>query len=445
MKHIKTVIQSIALTMLFLLCTLQGVQAEEFEINIPIDLTHKDGFAEIQNGTEFELDITNVEKPDGANAPVIESKKLIQGKDNSLMIKSSDFNTLGTYVYKLQLREYDDVRMYVDPVSYKLEVLVTNSPDGSKKDIAYALKKDDDQTKIDRMTFKNGYARAATLSVGVKKIIKGEPLHIDQDIFEFAMINDTNAPLPEFIDQYTRVIKDENANAFIIPIVGEGENSFNNIVFDKEGEYVYHIGEHDGGLPNYKYDKTTYTLTVKVEFNNDHTSLVANSTLVNDRTQEVVGNTCVFVNEYTKKHKPTPTPEVTPTPSPDVTPKPSPKPTPKPPVNPPVDPPVNPPVNPPVPPVEPPVNPPIYPPVNPPTHPLEPIDTPLIEKVPNPPSLMKLKDILSPLGIPHRAKMFEGLAKTGDEFHIAMWASVLVVSIVMMVVAYKATRGEIDD
>lgn len=50
-----------------------------------------------------------------------------------------------------------------------------------------------------------------------------------------------------------------------VSISGAGVANFKSLSFDKAGEYVYYITETLGNVANYTYDRTTTTLTVKVE------------------------------------------------------------------------------------------------------------------------------------------------------------------------------------
>lgn len=88
----------------------------------------------------------------------------------------------------------------------------------------------------------------------------------------------------------------------ICEITGEGsvggtaDTGFGQITdFPKEGTYLYKITETKGNIAGYTYDKSTYTLSVKVSYSTDTNEMTAVGTLKKDGADS---NAVVFTNEY---------------------------------------------------------------------------------------------------------------------------------------------------
>jgi pilin isopeptide linkage protein len=99
--------------------------------------------------------------------------------------------------------------------------------------------------------------------------------------FTFILEGESDAPLPA----------DTSA-----VIYGEGEADFDEIVYTTPGTYKYTIHQRDGGLDNYTYDETIYTITVKVRYSSGE--LLATYTAANSRDAGVKEPELLFINTY---------------------------------------------------------------------------------------------------------------------------------------------------
>ncbi|GAB2023155.1 hypothetical protein RyT2_22290 [Pseudolactococcus yaeyamensis] len=90
-----------------------------------------------------------------------------------------------------------------------------------------------------------------------------------------------------------------------VSISGAGVANFKALNFDKAGEYVYHIYEKTGSLTGYIYDRTTYTLTIKIEKEGQALKVVS---AVYSQPDGQVSEWAIFTNHYEEATPPSTSP-----------------------------------------------------------------------------------------------------------------------------------------
>ena len=119
----------------------------------------------------------------------------------------------------------------------------------------------------------------------VQKVVQGNPPTAATFTFQMKAVTE-GAPMP-----------DGSADGIMtVQITGTGSEEFGEMWFEEAGEWVYEITELNGGVENYTYDTSVYTLTVKVEEVPDGTQVKL------DKTETITGGngsgTPVFTNVY---------------------------------------------------------------------------------------------------------------------------------------------------
>ncbi len=146
-------------------------------------------------------------------------------------------------------------------------------------------------TAADGYTIKNHHKATpdpVTIDPTVQKIVKGNPATPETFTFQMKAITD-GAPMPEGSEGGVKTTQ----------ITGTGSDEFGVVTYTEAGEWVYEITEVDGGVKNYTYDTTVYTLTVSVEevADGSQAKLVKTETITG-------GDSITFTNVYEEQTTP---------------------------------------------------------------------------------------------------------------------------------------------
>ncbi|MBQ2781189.1 MAG: hypothetical protein IJF42_06495 [Clostridia bacterium] len=173
---------------------------------------------------------------DGSFAfPTIEFGDAHKGKTYQYKITESDANKIGGFTY--------DTTVYT--------VTVTVADNGDQTITATAVI-NNGNSNVDDMVFQNTYdATDATVTLEGTKLLTGKTMQDDEFTFELKAVT-AGAPMP---------------SAAAVKNTANGKFVFGTITYAKAGVYVYELSEQDGGIANYDYDKSVYTVTVTVTDN----------------------------------------------------------------------------------------------------------------------------------------------------------------------------------
>ena len=117
----------------------------------------------------------------------------------------------------------------------------------------------------------------------MQKVVQGSPSTPATFTFQMKAVTE-GAPMPEGSADGVKTVQ----------ITGSGSYEFGVMTYTEAGEWVYEISELNGGVENYTYDTTKYTLTVKVEEVKDGSQVK----LVKTETVTGGNGTIVFTNVY---------------------------------------------------------------------------------------------------------------------------------------------------
>ena len=155
------------------------------------------------------------------------------------------FEKVGTYEYTLVEVNDKQAGFSYDSAEHKVVIEVTD--DYEKAQLVAKITIDGEE--VGEVEFENDYkAEATSTKIDLEKILTG----IDQDLakeFEF-------------------ILSDKNGVIETLKIKGSGKAEFNEIKFEKVGNYTYTVKETKGSAKGYTYDESEYTVTVKVSDNN---------------------------------------------------------------------------------------------------------------------------------------------------------------------------------
>ena len=126
---------------------------------------------------------------------------------------------------------------------------------------------------------------AVMIDPPVKKVVDGDPKTDATFTFQMKALTE-GAPMPEGSENGIKTME----------ITGSGSKEFGETWFDEAGVWKYEITEIDGGVENYEYDDTVYTLTVTVTEEADGTQYK----LVKTETVDGGNGKIVFTNVYEK-------------------------------------------------------------------------------------------------------------------------------------------------
>ncbi len=200
----------------------------------------------VLNVNEFEFAITAVT----AGAPMPSVTTVKNDSNGSFVFEPIEFKDShkgNTYEYKITEVDTDKIGGFAyDGTVYK--VLVTVTDNGDQTITANAVISTAAGT-VENIVFKNTYdAKDAEVVLEGTKLLTGKALQNNEFDFELKAVT-VGAPMPS-----SSVAKND----------ANGRFAFEKITFSKSGTYVYELVEKDGGIANYDYDESVYTVTVTV-------------------------------------------------------------------------------------------------------------------------------------------------------------------------------------
>lgn len=216
--------------------------------------------------------------------------KTAQNDANGTINFELEYDQVGKHTYTMVEETGNKDTITYDETQYTFTVEVTDDGNGN----LIATARDLPET----VEFKNIYTPKPTEEVVLSgsKVLNGRTMQAGEFTFELCSTDGENVNVIDTADN--------DAN---------GTFTFASLKYDKAGTYTYLVREKDTGVARVTYDKTQYTVTVKVTDQNGQ--------LVAEVAQPENGLT--FTNTYT----PEPTPTPTPTQKPSTTPAPTQKPT----------------------------------------------------------------------------------------------------------------------
>lgn len=215
----------------------------------------------ILNLNEFEFVIEAV--TNGAPMPATTTVK--NGADGFFSFPAIEFGDShkgNTYVYRISEMENSNNKIggfQYDKTVYTVTVTVMDNGEN----IGATAVIHNGTANVENIVFTNIYdATDAEVTLTGTKLLEGKTLQADE--FEFVLEAITqDAPMPA-----NAVAKNDR----------EGHITFGKISFSKAGTYVYRIIEKNGGIANYDYDESVYTVTITVT-DNSQGLLFAKTTL----------------------------------------------------------------------------------------------------------------------------------------------------------------------
>lgn len=220
------------------------------------------------------------------------------------------FDAAGEYVYRVSEVRTDAKGYEYDTSVYTLTIAVAPNAAGTALECAPAIALDGAAAKA--LAFTNTYtpepaAKPASYDPPVRKVVNGSPG--DRASFTFALSAESNTAGLS-LDDMPMPAGSKNRRK-TVSITGAGTEEFGAMSYTAPGIYVYAITEVNGGLANYTYDTSRYTLTVKVTRSGDALRATASYAKGGAAAAEAV-----FTNTYTAR---TAAPGATPGPTPEPT------------------------------------------------------------------------------------------------------------------------------
>ncbi len=191
------------------------------------------------------------------------------------------FSEPGTYVYTISESDGGLPNWSYDSTVYTVTYVVTQ--ENGQLYVEQTIEQNG--SLAERVLFVNRYMQSAGVDFPIaEKIIIGEDA--PKTTFTFVMRGENGAPMPEGSEGGSKTVL----------LTGAGEIDFGSIYFTESGIYVYTISELNGGLNNWIYDETVYTVTLTVEeVEGQDGQFAAEYTI--ERNGEL-GDNIRFVNEY---------------------------------------------------------------------------------------------------------------------------------------------------
>ncbi len=233
----------------------------------------------VLNAGEFGFTIEAV--TEGAPMPGITT--VYNGANGAFAFQDMEFTAVGQYRYIVReiLPENPIGGFTYDPAYFAILVEVT-------QDGQYGLYADVREihrvvgqtvTTVSDIVFVNTYAAEADrVTISGEKLLTGKTLEEGEFSFRLEAVTE-GAPMP--------------ADA-VVRNAANGRFTFGEISFTKAGTYVYTLTEVDGGVENYVYDKSVYTVTVTVT-DNSRGKLTAKVSLSKDGAEATA---VVFRNSF---------------------------------------------------------------------------------------------------------------------------------------------------
>lgn len=165
---------------------------------------------------------------------------------------------------------------------------------------SYALSSENDKTVLNHFVWQQKSDNEKS-SIGLGFVIKkqfssNEP--DEKEHFEFLIKSqESTAPMPGQSD----------AAEYKIEIYGSGTIKTPEIIFSKEGKYIYSVSEINKGLTGYEYDDSVYTIIVEIS-SIGNIMQVKSIILSKEKNNNIYDdiNEIVFVNAYKNNTYPSP-------------------------------------------------------------------------------------------------------------------------------------------
>lgn len=229
----------------------------------------------VTNAGEFRF------KLESQNGPLPANTTVSNAANGSFIFPSIMFDTAGEFDYVITEVDTGIGGFTYDTARYEITVKVTDSAAVLTAEIiSFKKVTDSNETDAREIVFDNKYsATPATVAVNGTKLLTGKTMEANE--FEFILsAATTGAPTPA----YSTAQND-----------AKGKFTFGDITFTTAGTFVYNIVETEGSDSHYTYDKSVYTLTVKVTDNSEGTLSASYALTKNGADSSEI----VFSNIYT--------------------------------------------------------------------------------------------------------------------------------------------------
>lgn len=191
--------------------------------------------------------------PDGS---VSGTKSVQVAGEGDVSFGQIGYTDLGEYRYTISEAKGNNQRYAYDMTVYSADVQVAWKDEvGGQMVATLYLAKEDGMYKQEKALFTNRYTMPTPVSIDppVQKAVDGTPAAAET--FAFRLASDgADAPMPD----------GSSDGAKVFSRIGPGQAEAGTIAFTEPGDYGYTVSEVDGGAPGYTYDRTVYTVKVKV-------------------------------------------------------------------------------------------------------------------------------------------------------------------------------------
>lgn len=282
---------------LMLIGGVSSVSAAPHSIDIPIahksvgDSKAKEEVVHITLTAKTADGKTEIPMPDGTTAKLGDMATLELTGDGSDAFRNLQFSEDGKYKYEIARKEGTRTVVSYDKSVYEMEVIVENGKPHivvTKKGTGEKVEFGDDVALEFEDEYKDGeYGPGVSAAPKVKKKVNGNGSY-NNDTFTFTMTpTDDTSDLLGSEQTYKATVK------------GEGTATFSDVEFADPGTYVFTIKESATNSGSWKYDKSTYTYTVNVVY--DDGALKIDSTTIKKGDKTV--SSMSFTNTPTTTNK----------------------------------------------------------------------------------------------------------------------------------------------
>ena len=204
----------------------------------------------VLNANEFEFVISAVTP--GAPLPNVTTvKNSADGSFSFPEIEFGDAHKGNTYEYEIVEVDTNKISGFTSYDSTVYTVAVVVADNGDQTITATATVSDGTNT-VDNIVFENVYdAKDAEVALEGTKLLTGKQMQDGEFEFKLEAVT-TGAPMP---------------GSAIVKNTVDGKIAFGKIVYSKAGTYSYKLYEVNGGISNYDYDNSVYSVTVTVTDN----------------------------------------------------------------------------------------------------------------------------------------------------------------------------------
>lgn len=186
------------------------------------------------------------------------------------------FETAGTFHYVIVEDEVNEKGVTCDTTVYKVKIVVSDDLAGNHTAKIFVNDAEVTTTLADAVKFANTYkAEPTQIQIKGVKTLQGRELKAEEFSFE--------------------LYSAEGKKLETVKNAADGSFAFSAIPTETAGEYTYTVREAQGSDKNVTYDKTVYTVKVKVIDNLDGTLRVAYTYTAEEKSAERIA----FVNTYT--------------------------------------------------------------------------------------------------------------------------------------------------